>query len=326
MARLVEGPLFDPIVYVRVLNTKRAFLFDCGRMEHLTNRELLRLEAIFISHTHMDHFMGLDHVLRAILHRDAPLHVWGPPGMGSALQAKLQAYTWNLTAGYGLEILAHEVSPGAIVTTTFRAEGGFAPAGRSSAARTSLDIAHFPRYSVAAEFLDHTIPCLGFVAYERVHVNILGGELVRLGYLPGDWIGRLKDLIMEGLTEEVLQVPTRGGQEERHVSALRDELCLLTPGQRIAYLTDIRCSPENIQRLYAFAMGVDTLFIEAHYRHALREQAFRRGHLTARQAGVLARLLKARRVVPLHVSPRHHHELPVIERELREGYAGDCRS
>jgi ribonuclease Z len=61
-------------------------LFDCGEG---TQRQLLRsvglieLEHVFITHFHADHFLGLPGMLKsfALRGRDAPLSVYGPPGL-----------------------------------------------------------------------------------------------------------------------------------------------------------------------------------------------------------------------------------------------------
>ena len=61
-------------------------LFDCGEG---TQRQLLRseglvdLEEVFLTHFHADHFLGLPGMLKtfALRGRDAPLTVYGPPGL-----------------------------------------------------------------------------------------------------------------------------------------------------------------------------------------------------------------------------------------------------
>ncbi len=71
----------------------RVLLFDCGEG---TQFQLLRagvkrsrIEAIFITHLHGDHFYGLPGVLTtaALLDRSAPLTIVGPAGIAEALQS-----------------------------------------------------------------------------------------------------------------------------------------------------------------------------------------------------------------------------------------------
>src|SRR5918996_5667034 len=61
-------------------------LFDCGEG---TQRQLLRsiglidLEEVFLTHYHVDHFLGLPGMIKSfsLRGRDAPLTVYGPPGL-----------------------------------------------------------------------------------------------------------------------------------------------------------------------------------------------------------------------------------------------------
>ena len=67
-------------------------LFDCGEG---TQRQLLRsiglldLDAVFITHFHADHWLGLPGMLKslALRERTQPLTVYGPPGLGELMGA-----------------------------------------------------------------------------------------------------------------------------------------------------------------------------------------------------------------------------------------------
>jgi ribonuclease Z len=67
-------------------------LFDCGEG---TQRQLQRsvglvdLEQIFITHLHADHFLGVPGMLKsfALRGREAPLEVYGPPGLSRLFEA-----------------------------------------------------------------------------------------------------------------------------------------------------------------------------------------------------------------------------------------------
>jgi ribonuclease Z len=319
LVRLINGPLFDPVVFIRLINRRTGLLFDCGRMNGISNRELLSVRSLFVSHLHMDHFMGFDQVLRAILHREMPLEVFGPEGVADRVISRLSSYTWNLTTDCPLEVIVREVRDDEIVTCTARARDSFRPASRESSPRLGPTVASDAFYRVDALVLDHNVPCLGFVLAEPAHINIDAGRMAALGLRTGPWITELKRLILSGRREEQVEVPTLGGSRRISVQELLREIVIVSRGQKIAYITDIRASETNLDRIMSLAHDTDVLFVEAYYLEELREQAWNKAHLTAMQAGLIARMINARKVVPMHVSPRYHDRIEEILKELEAG-------
>jgi ribonuclease Z len=88
------------------------------------------------------------------------------------------------------------------------------------------------------------------------------------------------------------------------LGSLRD-LAPVTDGQKIAYVVDVRFSPSNIGRVTRLVSGADQLFIECAFLQADADQAARKNHLTAWQAGTLARGAQVKRLVPFHFSTRY---------------------
>jgi ribonuclease Z len=316
LARLVNGPLFDPVVFVRILNLKSALLFDCGRMAGLSNREILSLDSIFISHLHMDHFMGFDQILRVILHRQRPLNLYGPEGIIEKVTRRLLSYTWNLTEDYPLEIVIHEVNENDVITCSARARNAFMPCLTTTSSREDAAIVSQFIYSIDAMVLDHNVHCLGFVLKEPYHINIKASRFNELGYRAGPWVGVFKESILAGAMDNMIEVTSTTGSIRIRVDDLFNELVIITKGYKIAYITDIRACDDNLKRIRELAEDVDILFIEAYYLTERQHQAYEKAHLTAAQAGMIARMLRAKKVVPMHISPRYHDRTDMIMAEL----------
>ncbi|MGH7848066.1 MAG: hypothetical protein ACREQW_23220 [Candidatus Binatia bacterium] len=80
--RLVNDPFDDPAVYIAFRYERRALLFDLGTIHSLSPREVLKLSLLFVSHTHIDPFFGVDYWLRCSLNRDQGVDLYGPRGTG----------------------------------------------------------------------------------------------------------------------------------------------------------------------------------------------------------------------------------------------------
>jgi ribonuclease Z len=316
LTRLVNGPLFDPAVFVRILNLKSALLFDCGRLAGLSNREILSLDSIFISHLHMDHFMGFDQILRVILHRQRPLNLYGPEGIVEKVTRKLASYTWNLTKDYPLVIVIHEVKENDVTTCSARAHDSFVPCLTTTSPQLDTAIVSQSIFSIDAAVLDHNVPCLGFVLKEPYHINIKASRFNELGYRAGPWIGVFKESVLAGCMNDIIEVTSTTGIMRIRVHDLFNELVIITKGYTIAYITDIRASDDNLKRIGELAEDVDILFIEAYYLAERQHQAYEKAHLTAAQAGMIAKMLRAKKVVPMHISPRYHDQTDKIMAEL----------
>ena len=135
---LVDPTAFEPGLVVAVRDEKRALLFDLGpQIQALPPRVLLRVAQVFVTHTHMDHFAGFDHLLALGLGRVRRLDLWGGPGFCEQVGHKLAAYTWNVVHRYEvpMTIEAHALGPdGSREHARFESVRGFARADEPSEA------------------------------------------------------------------------------------------------------------------------------------------------------------------------------------------------
>ena len=319
---LVNGPFDDPAVYVDFLYERRALLFDLGDIRALPPRKILRLTHIFISHTHIDHFIGFDHLLRLCLGREKRIHLFGPPGFVAQVEHRLASYTWNLVENYPSDfaLVAAELHPdGRSISAEFHCCHRF----RRESERTELlhdgILLDEETFRLRAAFLDHKTISLAYALEEKSHVNIMKNRLQELGLPTGPWLGELKRDIVRGEADDQ---PFRAwwhaaeGLVERHytLGELKKEILQVVPGQKIAYVTDAAYTPANAARIVALARDADYLFIEATFLEEDRERIGERYHLTARQAGLLAREAGVARAIPFHFSPRYQG----LEDKLRE--------
>jgi len=307
---LVNDLFGDPAVYVALPWERRSLLLDLGDISTLTAGRLLRLTDVFVSHAHVDHFIGFDHLLRVLLGRPKGLRLFGPPGFIDHVEGKLRGYTWNLVEGYSLSIEVHEVHPDCMVKACFACPEGFLR--RDDLARRPFDgvILDEPQFCVRVAHLDHRIQCLAFALEEKVHLNVDKASLEAMGLPVGPWLMDLKRGIRTGAPGECpIRVAwsdgTRRVERILPLGELRDRIVRESPGQKLVYVTDVVNSPETADKIVKLAWGADLFYCEAAYPDRDRQRAAARFHLTARQAGRLAAEAHVRRLRVFHFSPKY---------------------
>ncbi|MFO7784908.1 MAG: ribonuclease Z [Thermodesulfobacteriota bacterium] len=326
--RLINDVFDDPGLFVPFHFERRALLFDLGDLAPLASRELLSVTHAFVSHAHVDHFIGFDALLRLFLGRRRTLHLYGPSGFFERVEGRLAGYTWNLVEDYvnELHIEVTEVRPDTLITRTYSSRKRFQPAGADRDAPFRGLLLEEPRFRVEAAILDHRIPCLAFALTERFHVNIDKAALKGLGLPVGPWIDRFKAALYEGRDREsVFEVTWSEGQgvegaKRFELGTLAGRIARITPGTRIAYVTDAGAGPENCERIAALASGADHLFIEAAFLSEDKAMATEKHHLTAGQAGALAGRAGARTFSLFHLSPRYRGREVEFREEAAEAF------
>ncbi len=329
-AALVNRPFGEPGVLVDLKFERRAILFDVGDVTCLPTRKLLRVSDVFVSHTHMDHFAGFDHLLRVCLGRDTGVALYGPRRFIEQLEHKLAAYTWNLVENYATDfvITAHELDAGGhMQRARFRSRGRFERESLPQQAAPDgllLDGASFRVRTIALEH--HAIPSLAFAFEEETHINVWKNRLDELGLPTGSWLTELKQQVRARApddTEIRVHWRTRNGARDKLISLgeLKAQVLEFLPGQKVCYVTDVADNPRNRQALARFLQGADLVFIEAVFLEEDREHAERKAHLTARAAGEIARAARVRNAVPFHFSPRYLGREEELRAEFAAGFA-----
>ena len=328
--RLVNDAFGDPGLYVDFRDERRALLFDLGDISALPPRKLMRLSHVFVTHTHMDHFSGFDHLLRVVLGRKENVVVLGGPGFVEQVEHKLRAYTWNVVHRYEVELVidVREIgTDGRGQRARFSSRTGFA---RESCAPLAPmeDVLHDEAtFRVRGRFVDHDIPCLAYAVEEKAHVNVAKNRLSALGLSTGPWLRELKHAVLTGASDTApidVQWRDRRGEHAmtRQVGDLRHLVLDVVPGQRIGYVTDLRYTAANVDALIALLAGVDLLFIECVFLDEDAEHAARKNHLTARQAGEIAHAVSARAVLPFHFSPRYQERPSDLLAQMHAAWSG----
>ena len=223
-------------------------------------------------------FARLNHIFISHLHGD---HCFGLPGLLSTLG--LHERTGRLTVHLPAEGLEAMKS----FTDYFIRECSFdivyQPIERGGGLlldTPSLQVSAFPLY--------HRVPCYGFLMSEKPKPRHLRGDMVRFYNIP---VSRLQSI------KEGADFVTDDGRVIPKAVLTSDP----DPSVSYAYCSDTMFDPRVAESI----RGVDTVYHEATYANDLAQNAHERGHSTAGEAGRIAALAGAKRLIIGHYSKRY---------------------
>ncbi|MDE7388391.1 MAG: ribonuclease Z [Muribaculaceae bacterium] len=262
----------------------RLFMVDCGEGAQLQMRRMKlkfsRLNHIFLSHLHGDHFLGLPGLLSTMA-----LHEKG---------SAVTVYTFR----EGAEIIG-SMMRFICGDTPFDLRFEILKPGQTGIIYedNSLEVSCFPLY--------HRVPALGYLFREKPKLRHAVGDMIRFHDVPHYRVPEIR--------EGADFVKPDG-------TVIPNSILTSAPDPIMSYAY---CSDTMTDSRVARAIeGVDTLYHEATYAESEAALARPRGHSTARQAGEIATMAGARRLILGHFSTRYFSEERLVE-EARQTFAGE---
>ncbi len=287
----VNGRLGDPAILGQLVKHGQNILFDLGDLTALSKKDLNKTQYILLSHTHMDHFIGFERILRTHIPHRRRVTIVGPTGIAQQVRHRILGYTWNLIEDDQLAYQIHEVSDNRIVKNYIMSKGtNF----EVIATKTTLAI---PGASYKAINLSHLN--IDSIAYQLVFPTFWKTNLDRIlqdGLSPGPWISEVQQL---GPDHQGAHLSISG-----KTFAVKDLIQrYFEPHYRsCCYLTDVGFTKDNLDKLHRYFSDTYLLFCESSFRHLDAWRAREKAHLTTKQAALIAALLGVKEFEPFHFS------------------------
>lgn len=259
----------------------KLFMIDCGEgtqgQVRKSRMNFTKLYAIFITHLHGDHVLGLIGMISTfgLQGRTAPLHVYAPEAYGTLLKMELEMFCSTLD----YEIIYHPVD------TTKRAV---------IYEDRSLTVETVP--------LMHRMPCSGFVFKEKLGERHIMPEKLEFYGVPRSQINNLR----VGLD---WTAPDGTIVKNDQLTSPAD------PVRAYAYCSDTRYLPE-LGAILRNMVGKDTsltVYHEATYAEDMKDKAVKYQHSTAREAALTAQAANATKLLIGHFSQRYINETPLLK-------------
>lgn len=310
-ATLIGGVFGDPLLHVRFRNQKRSFLFDLGAQARLQAKIAHQVEAVFLSHTHLDHIGGFIWFLRSRLGPFGPCRIFGPKGTIDRLEHFIEAITWDRIANLGPIFDITEIRQGELIQA--RLQPGKKRASLERKVTKNNVIMTDDTLNIRAEICDHNIPSIAYALEFVERISIRQERLHQLSLPAGPWLGHLKQCIAAKDLETTIPLPDGS---TRSAGELAEELVIITPGKKLVYAADMADSEENRKKVIHLARGAHTLFCEAAFAKADSDKATATQHLTTVATAQIARSAGVMQLVPFHFSKRYELNPQLLYEEI----------
>jgi ribonuclease Z len=300
--QLVNGSVGDPVLYLDYPGSHNAILFDAGENGLLTMKQLTDLEAVFITHHHVDHFVGLDRIIRANLDSTKTLVIVGPIHSIARIYDRVKSYDYPFFPFMQLQLEIRELHDGYQRIGRFGCSTKFAPPIVEDVPWKGLVCYDTEFLTVEAVPVVHTVPCWAYAMVESGGWHPDPDKLSRGILKHGAWVGETLRLLRSRADEQT-KLEIEGGQYT--LAKLAEIAFTQTTGARIAYITDTLMTDELRPHLVKLAKGASYLYCDSFYAKAQTKDAAKYKHMMAHQAAELAKSAKVDQLVLIHHATRY---------------------
>ena len=287
----------DICIVVKVDNHSYNYICECGQARNLTVKECQNANAIFISHTHIDHFINFDTILRHQIGIQRTVVIVGPQGIIDQVQHRIKSYCWNLIEEDSIAYEIREV----ISSDRYKSALLRPPYWEKENERNieSSNVFVEDNFSIRCTVLDHKTDSLAFlfVAEDKIKIDLTND------FLGGRWVSELKNAYEKGITDQEIEV-----NGTLYTSQDLFHLLRMEKGTTLGVIMDHAPSTENHNKIESLFADRDRVYIESFYRNEDMDLAIKNHHSYAAKSGEIMNRCNIKQAIPVHFSRKYESD------------------
>ena len=312
---LINEKYEDPGIVIEIESLGEYILFDIGNINRLSRHLLRKITKIFVSHNHIDHFIGFDTLLRNKLGKPHTVYIFGIKPLAEKIYHKLQGYIWNLVEFEPqLIFIVKELNGNNWEYYRFDIKKRFQKELVKIEPVNDNVIYEDKFLCVRFAVLDHKIKNMGYSLEYKPRLKLIQDKLKSLN-LKGKEIGEFKNFLQD---EKNKDKKFKIGENFYSYEYLKDKYSYTIPGYKISYITDVIYSKENKEKIINLVRNSDVLYCEAVFLDRDREQAEKVYHLTTKQTATIANEADVKELVVFHFSRRYGTKTEKLLEEVKK--------
>lgn len=296
----------DISLLINIDNHPWNYICDCGQASGFSVKEYQNTKAIFISHTHFDHFLGWDQIMRHQMDSKQKVIICGPLNIAKQVQSKLRAYTWNLISEDAITYEIREIVSEDLIKVYSMVPNNWELIEEKTI--SSKVVYQEDNFTVRYAILDHKTPC---IAYRFDEVDSLKINIEKSPYPGGPWVKNLKEAFEQNNPDTEIEI-----KEEKIRAKDLFHLIEKKVGHSLGVIMDHAADESNHQKISDLFSACDIVYMESFFMAADKELAMQHFHSYTIPSGSILKKIGVKEAVPMHFSRKYNAE--EIEELIRE--------
>lgn len=288
----------DISILIKLDNYSFNLICECGDASGLTVKECQNTEAIFISHTHIDHFINFDFILRHQIGIGRRIIICGPEGITQQVQSKIKGYQWNLIEENSITYEIREIKKDGHIEI---AEINPPHWEIKTLENKNPDTLYKnERFSVDFVILDHKTDSIAYLFQEEDTVKI---DLSKSEFKGGIWVRELKTAYEQGNETALIKIENKDYQAAELFYMLETK-----KGDSLGVIMDHAANEANHKKIQSIFQDCNQAFIECFYKAEDKEFAKLNFHSYSEESAKIMKICNIKKATPVHFSRKYKEE------------------